>query len=157
MSYNKVMSAIEKNYTIKIFILFLTTCISIFVIWYALMRHESVDWLSSQIAHQISPYFMVETENGFTVHNMLFGYNFNLPENFKTNGSKNLVLFIDEADQKKCEIKHFLIKANSLEVSETRLIVPMRQQELVFELVNKAEKDACAKYLEEIKKSVVSN
>ncbi|MFA5359711.1 MAG: hypothetical protein WC349_02010 [Patescibacteria group bacterium] len=154
------MSNIEKKYTIKFFILLLTTCISIFGIWYALMRHESVDWLSSQIAHQISPYVMVETENGFTVRNMLFGYNFNLPENFKTNGSKNLVLFIDEAGQKKCEIKHFYVngnKANDLVADETRLIIPLNDKKLIFELINKTEKDACAKYLEEIKKSVVSN
>lgn len=154
------MQNIKKNYTIKIFILFLTTCISIFGIWHVLMRHESVDWLSSQIAHQISPYIMAETENGFIIKNVLLGYSFNLPEDFITQGSRNLVLFINEAGQKKCEIKHFYInnnEVNDLATNETKLVIPLNDKKLIFELINKTERDACKGYLDEINKSVISN
>jgi hypothetical protein len=154
------MIVIKRNYTIKILILFLATFASIFAIWYALMREQSVDWLSSQIAHQISPYTITENEDGFFIDNMLLGYGFSLPEGFRTNGAKNLVLFIDEAGQKKCEIKHFYINAdkdNGLAASETTLIIPFHQQKLVFELVNKTDQDVCIEYLDEISRSVINN
>jgi len=154
------MVDIEKNYTIKILILFLATLVSIFAIWYVLMREESVDWLSSQISHQLSPYVMAENENGFFIDNTLLGYGFNLPEGFKTNGAKNLVLFMGEADKKKCEIKHFSLdtnKANGLMTDETKFIIPSDRKKLVFELVNKNEINDCEKYLMEIKNSIMFN
>lgn len=150
----------EQNYTLKFLILFLATGAGIFAIWYALMREESVDWLSSQISHQVSPYAVTETEDGLIITNVLIGYGFDLPTGFKTTGAKNLVLFREEAGGKKCEIKHFYLnaaKAKGLADIETRLIIPLRQRKLVFELVNKSEIDDCGKYLEEIKSSVVSS
>ena len=154
------MSNAEKNFTIKISILFLATFAGIFAIWYALIREESADWLSSQITHQASPYAVTETEEGLIVSNVLIGYSFDLSNGFKTNGAKNLVLFKEEADVKKCEIKHSYLntaRANGLVDNETRLIIPLRQQKLIFELVNKNEINDCGRYLEQIKRNLVSN
>ncbi len=154
------MSEIEKKYTAKIFVLIATTCFSIFIIWYALIRQESVDWLSSQISHQVSPYIITEDENGFFVENTLLNYGFNLPEGFKTNGAKNLTLFIEDGDQKKCEIKHFYFnndKAKNLVNSEINLIITAQDKKLVFELVNANEQNTCKKYLSQINKSFIAN
>lgn len=152
------MSNIEKDFTIKILILFLATFAGIFAIWYALMREESVDWLSSQIYHQVSPYAVTEVENGLIIGNVLLGYSFDLSSGFKTNGAKNLVLFKEEDGVKKCEIRHYYLnvaKAKDLPDDEAKLIIPLRQQKLVFELVNKEEKDVCGKYLVEIKNNLM--
>lgn len=154
------MSAIEKNYTVKILILFLATFAGIFVIWYSLVREESVDWLSSQISHQVSPYAITETEKGLIISNVVLGYGFDLPQGFKSFGSKNLSFFMEEAGGKKCEIKHYYLnadKAGKLSGDEGRLIISWRKQKLVFELVNKAETNICKKYLEEIRWSLAEN
>ncbi|MFH0956043.1 MAG: hypothetical protein V1801_02415 [Candidatus Falkowbacteria bacterium] len=154
------MASIEKNYTLKILILFLATSAGIFAIWYALMRDESVDWLSSQIVHQASPYVMTETEDGLFVSNVLLGYGFNLPEDFKTTGSKNLSFFMEEAGEKKCEIKHSVVTedtANKFMPSNSRAVISLRELKFIFELANTAEQDVCGKYLEEIKNIVFSD
>ena len=154
------MSNIEKDFTIKILILFLATFAGIFSIWYALMREESVDWVVGQISHQASPYAVTETEDGLIISNVLIGYGFDLPKGFKTTGAKNLVLYREEAGVKQCEIKHFYFnanKANGLADSETKLIIPVRQQKLAFELVDKSEINDCKKYLQNIKDSLVFN
>jgi hypothetical protein len=154
------MSKAEKDFTIKILILFLATFAGIFAIWYALIREESVDWLSSQISHQASPYAVTETEDGLIISNVLIGYSFDLPVGFKTTGAKNLSIFMEEAGAKKCEIKHSYLnaaKANGLADNETRLIMPLGRQKLVFELVNKEEKNICEKYLLDIRNNLIIN
>ena len=154
------MLDIEKKYTIKILILFLATGLSIFAIWYALMREESVDWLSSKITHQVSPYAITEDETGLIISNVIIGYGFNLPKGFKTAGAKNLNFFMGEAEAKKCEIKHYYLssnKANGLEINEARLIIPLRQQKVVFELVDMSESSSCGKYLDSIENSFLAN
>ena len=154
------MSAIEKDFTIKIIILFAATFAGIFGIWYALMREESVDWLSSQISHQVSPYAVTETEDGLIISNVLIGYGFKMPVGFKTTGAKNFSFYKEEAGEKKCEIKHFYSdadKVNGLVAGEAKLIVPLGQQKLVFELVNKFEQNNCGKYLLDIKNNLEFN
>ncbi|MFA6306670.1 MAG: hypothetical protein WCV70_01775 [Patescibacteria group bacterium] len=137
----------EQNYTVKFLILFLATGAGIFAIWYALMRDESVDWLSSQIAHQVSPYVIAETADGLLISNVLMGYGFDLPEGFKTIGAKNISFYMEEAGEKKCEIKHYIKKTGG----------KINIDNLVFELVDKEEKNICRKYLLDIKNSLVFN
>ncbi len=152
------LTMLEKNYTVKFLILFLATFAAVFAIWYTLMREESVNWLSSQIVHQISPYVIAETEDDLIVSNPLMGYDFSLPKGFKTNGAKNISFFMEEGGVKKCQIKHYYLnanKANNLEAQETRLIIPLLQKKLVFDLVNKSEINDCGKYLLEIKNNIV--
>ena len=154
------MLNMEKNYTLKIFILFLATGAGIFSIWYALIRQESADWVVDQISHQVSPYAVTETKSRLIISNVLIGYSFNLPNTFKTAGARNLNFFMGEAAAKKCEIKHFYFdvdKAGSLISDETKLIIPARRQTLVFELANKEEKNVCARYLSVIKNNLTVN
>lgn len=141
------MLSIEKSYAIKILILFLATGAGIFAIWYALMREESVDWLSSQIAHQISPYAITETADGLLVSNALIGYGFEMPAGFKTTGAKNLSFFREEAGVKKCEIMHYVKKAGG----------EIKADDLIFKLADKSEINDCEKYLLYIKNNLVFN
>lgn len=154
------MSSIEKNYTIKILILFIATFVGIFAIWYAMVREESVDWISSQVAHQVSPYAITETDSSIIIGNVVMGYEFSLPKDFKTVGSRNLTLFIEEAGQKKCEIKHSVIgadKAKQLIVDNNRAVISLRESKLIFELVNQEEKNNCEKYLLGIRNNLMFN
>ena len=151
------MSTMEKNYSVKILILFLATGAGIFAIWYALMREESVDWLSSQISHQVSPYAVTETEDSLLITNVLIGYGFDLPKGFKTVGAKNLVLYREEAGVKKCQIKHYFLRTGKAADSQTKVVLAGEAGQLVFELVNQAEANDCGKYLREIKDKIAVN
>src|SRR3989338_9867252 len=145
----------EQNYTIKILILFLATGAGIFAIWYAMIREQSADWLVGQIAHQASPYAVTETEDGLIISNVLIGYGFDLPAGFKTNGAKNLILYIEEGGEKKCEIKHYYLKTGEASENEAKIVLPAQRGKLVFELVNENEKDVCGNYLLLIKNKLV--
>ena len=155
------MLSAKQSYTIKILILFLATGAGIFAIWYALMREESSDWIVGQVVHQASPYAVSLNDDGtVTINNVVAGYEFSLPDKFKTNGARNLILYIEEPGEKKCEIKHYYLnedKANGLTVDKAKLIISLRQQKLVFELANKSEIDNCGGYLMEIKNKIVVN
>ncbi|MDD4271464.1 MAG: hypothetical protein PHF50_01525 [Patescibacteria group bacterium] len=150
----------EQNYTLKILILFLATFAGIFAIWYALMREESADWISSQIVHQASPYAITETEDGLIIGNVIMGYSFDLPKGFKTAGAKNLSFFMEEAGVKKCEIKHYYLNADKVKrtaVANASVVIPLRDSKLIFELVNKSEIASCGKYLTAVKNNLTPN
>jgi hypothetical protein len=147
----------EQNYTIKFLILFLATGAGIFAIWYALVREESVDWLSSQIAHQISPYAIAETEDNLIINNAVVGYEFSLPNKFKALGSRKLVLFIEEAGEKKCEIRHYYLKSGEALENQTKVVLSAKYGKLVFELEDKNQTNDCEVYLLEIKKNIEIN
>ncbi|MBI4779201.1 hypothetical protein HY797_01975 [Candidatus Falkowbacteria bacterium] len=151
------MPKIEKNYTLKIVLLFLATGAGIFAIWYALMREESVDWLSSQISHQASPYAITVTENDLIISNVISGYEFILPNKFKTLGSKNLVLFIEEAGKKKCAIRHYYLKSGEALENQAKVVLSAKYGKLVFESADKNQTNDCGKYLLEIKKNIEIN
>ena len=151
------MSTIEKDYTIKILILFLATGAGVFAIWYTMIREQSADWISAQVVHQVSPYAVTETEDGLIISNVLIGYGFDLPKGFKTTGAKNLVLFREEAGVKKCEIKHHFSRAEKAADSQAKIVLSAESGGLVFELVNQNEINDCGKYLREIKDNAVVN
>lgn len=157
IKYNKIMLFIEKNYTLKILILFLATGAGIFAIWYALMREESVDWLSSQITHQVSPYAVSEIKSGLIINNVVRGYEFKLPQDFKTAGAKNLVLFIEGAGEKKCEIRHYYLASDKAPEDQTKVVLSAKYGKLVFELTDKSKINVCGKYLQKIEENIVIN
>ena len=147
----------EQNYFIKIIILFVVTFAGIFAIWYALIREESVDWLSSQISHQVSPYAVSEIESGLIISNVVQGYEFILPQGFKTAGARNLVLFIEEVGEKKCEIRHYYLKSDEEVENQTKIILSAKYGKLAFELINKDQADNCGRYLQAIKDKIEIN
>lgn len=132
------MSALEKDFTIKIIILFLATLAGIFAIWFALIRQESADWLVGQVAHQVSPYAVSETSDGAIITNVVADYAFTLPPGFKTTGSRNLSFYLEQGGEKKCETRHRIEGGN-----------------FVFELIDESEISICGRYLKKIKNSVI--
>ncbi|MDD4900926.1 MAG: hypothetical protein PHS62_02315 [Patescibacteria group bacterium] len=147
------------NYYNKIVILFIATFANIFIMWYFLVREESVDWISSQIIHQASPYAMTVAEDGkVIIDNVILGYGFVLPKGFETAGAKNLSFYIMADGGKKCEIKHYYVRADKAggEAADTRkMIIPFRSNNLIFELTgSEADKSLCAGYLKQIKDSL---
>jgi hypothetical protein len=69
-----------KYYLIKIFILVLFAVLGELFIWWALVRDESVDWITSQLVHNPSVYAISQIEDGGTiVGNVLYGFEITLP------------------------------------------------------------------------------
>lgn len=134
-------------------ILFIATVANIFAMWYFFIREESVDWISSQVLHQPSPYAVIGADGGeAAVENMISGYVFSLPKGFKTAGARNLTFYLEENGVKKCEIKHFYLKAgrapNQASKAE-RIVLPFNGLELTYELI-RGNKEDCGQYLEQI-------
>ncbi|KKS34201.1 MAG: hypothetical protein UU95_C0016G0033 [Parcubacteria group bacterium GW2011_GWC2_42_12] len=151
----------ESNYFNKIAILFIATFANIFVIWYFMIREESSNWISSQVVHQISPYIIDEDSDGLVIDNVILDYEFRLPPGFKTIGARNFSFFMEEDGQKKCEIRHYYInasRAKKLSSDDGKTVILLNSAKLVFELVGtKEEKNFCAKYLEQIEASLITD
>lgn len=151
----------EQNYFNKIVILFIATFANIFVIWYFMIREESSDWISSQVVHQVSPYIIDEDGDGLIIDNVILDYEFRLPPGFKTIGARNFSFFMEADGQKKCEIRHYYInagRAKKLSSSDGRTVILLNSVKLVFELVGtEEEKSSCAKYLEQIEASLITD
>lgn len=151
----------EQNYFNKFAILFIITFANIFVIWYFMIREESSDWISSWVVHQVSPYAIAEDSGGLTVNNVIMDYEFSLPKGFKTTGARNFRFFMEEDGQKKCEIRHYYVsadKAKELSSDAGKVVIPFNNTKLVFELVGtETEKNFCAKYLQQIEDSIITN
>lgn len=151
----------DKNYFNKIVILFIATFANIFVIWYFMIREEGVDWISARAVHQVSPYAISEDSDGLIIANVIMNYEFRLPQGFKTIGARNFSFFMEEAEQKKCEIRHYYInadKAKGLSSNNETAVILLNNVKLVFEAVGtKTEKDSCAKYLKQIEDTIVTD
>ena len=88
-------------------------------------------------------------------------YEFKLPQGFKTIGARNFSFFMEEAGQKKCEIKHYYVdadKAKKLSSDDEKAVVLFNNTKLVFEAVGtETEKTICAKYLKQIEASITTD
>lgn len=150
----------DQKYFYKFLTLFLFTFANIFVIWSFVIREESSDWISAQVVHQVSPYVVDEIDSGIIINNAIMGYEFQLPKGFKTVGAKNLSFFMEEVGQKKCEIRHYYINANrakKLSSDGGKIVYLLSSVKLVFELVGtETEKNFCAKYLDQIEASIIT-
>lgn len=151
----------DQRYFIKFLALFLFTFANIFVIWSFLIREESSDWISSQVVHQVSPYAITELDSGTIINNVIMGYEFKLPQGFKTLGARNLSFFMEEAGQIKCEIRHYYInadRAKKLSSDGGKVVILLSSAKLVFESVGtETEKSFCAKYLKQIEDSIIAD
>ena len=148
-----------QSYFFKFFVLFSSTILIIFTVWYFLVREESVDWVSSHVIHQSSPYAVTTTDDGkVIVDNVVLGYGFSLPAGFKTSGARNFSFFLEEDDQKLCAIRHYYLEMSRGSSTATKLVVPIKTGQLVFELAESAgEKADCAVYLKQIESSLITD
>jgi len=151
----------DKNYYNKIVILFIATFANLFLLWFFMIRPEGLDWISSQIVHQVSPYAVSETKNGLIINNVVMGYEFSLPKGFKTAGARNLTVYLETDGRKKCEIKHYYVQANKVEKlisDDNKVVYLLNNARLIFEPIGAAEeKTLCAKYLKQIEASLMIN
>lgn len=150
----------EQNYFNKIVILFIATFANIFVVWYFMIRAESSDWISSLVVHQVSPYAVTEDGGGLIINNVIMGYEFKLPQGFKTIGARNFSFFMEEDGQKKCEIRHYHVnadKAKQLLSDDKKAVVLLNDAKLVFELADQGETNDCLKYLSQIEANLTTD
>lgn len=103
-----------QNYSLKYGILILSTVSSLFLIWWTMVRQESVDWISGQVVHQPNTYAISQTEQGLTVVSNIF-YNFQivLPAGFKVQESRNPVYYYEDKNETICQIKNQILSYNS--------------------------------------------
>ncbi len=103
-----------QNYYLKFGILILSTFTSIFLIWYTMVRQESVDWISGQVVHQPNTYAISQTEQGLTVvSNILYNFQIILPAGFKVQESRNPVYYYGKENKIICQIKNQILSYNS--------------------------------------------
>ncbi len=103
-----------QNYGLKFGILILSTVTSVFLIWYTMVRQESVDWISGQVMHQPSTYAISTTEQGMTVvSNVLYNFQIILPVGFKVAESKNPVYYYEANGKTVCQVKNYVLSLNS--------------------------------------------
>jgi len=150
----------DQNNFIKFLVLFVFTSANIFMVWSFMIREEGPDWLNSQVAHQVSPYTITETDRGAIINNIVMGYEFKLPAGFKTTGARNFSFFLEEDGKKKCEIRHYLSadRVKKISSGDGKVVILFNNAELVFELVvAETEKAFCAEYLKQIEDSLAIN
>ncbi len=143
----------ERYYSIKIFILLLSTAVGVFVIWWSMIREESADWINGQIVHQVSPFAITATDEGTIVSNVVSGYEFTVPIELKVSGSKNLT-FVAAEGAINCQIKHSakIVKGQKPEGEKE---INWRGKKLNFVVISDPTSQAsCEKYFEQIKKSL---
>lgn len=97
----------SKSYWIKIAIVVLAAVIAELVIWWAMVREESVDWIGTQVLHQPYAYAITEIDDGrIVVGNVVKGFEVTLPAGLEVVRSKNpTFLFKQETGEVICQIK----------------------------------------------------
>jgi len=95
-----------KYYLIKIIVLVLVAVLGELIIWWALAREESVDWITGQLVHNPSVYAISQLEDGrIIVGNVLDGFEITLPPGWEAE-EKRVPGFSFKVDgQPICEIK----------------------------------------------------
>jgi len=95
-----------KYYLIKIIVLVLAAVLGELIIWWALVREESVDWITGQLVHNPSVYAISQLEDGrIIVGNVLDGFEITLPPGWEAE-EKRVPGFSFKVDgQPICEIK----------------------------------------------------
>jgi hypothetical protein len=95
-----------KYYLIKVIILVLVAVLGELFIWWALVRDESVDWITGQLVHNPSVYAITQMDDGRTiVGNVLDGFEITLPTGWKATQGKAPDFYFDINGQGICEIK----------------------------------------------------
>ncbi|MFH1523172.1 MAG: hypothetical protein ABIE43_05150 [Patescibacteria group bacterium] len=101
-----------KNYIVKIIILVLAAVLGELLIWWGMVREDSVDWIAGKIVHNPWPYAITELEDGKTiVGNVIFGFEVTLPVGWKAQYNKHPTFYLEE-DNLVCEIKSNIVKYN---------------------------------------------
>ena len=95
-----------KYYLIKVVILVLAAVLGELVIWWALVREESVNWITGQVIHNPSPYAITLLEDGRTiVGNVVEGFEVTLPPGWQAKALRSPSFYFNEGETLICEVK----------------------------------------------------
>lgn len=91
---------------IKIIILVLAAVLGELIIWWALVREESVEWITGQVVHNPSPYAVTLLEDGRTiVGNVVLGFEVTLPSGWQAKELRSPSFYFNEGEAVVCEVK----------------------------------------------------
>ncbi|MDD5071224.1 MAG: hypothetical protein PHQ42_00585 [Patescibacteria group bacterium] len=95
-----------KYYLVKIAILVLVAVAGELIIWWALVREESVEWITGQLVHNPSVYAITQLDDGRTIiGNVLDGFEIILPEGWQAKELRSPNFYFNENGNLLCEIK----------------------------------------------------
>ncbi len=95
-----------KYYLIKIIILFLASLFAEYIIWWAMIREESVNWLAGHVVHPVPPYTISKIEDGQTVvANVVKGFEITVPANWEVEKTRHPYFSLKNEKGLICEIK----------------------------------------------------
>jgi len=101
---------ISKNYVLKIIVLMVSTMLGVWLIWYTMVREESIDWISGQIIHQAYPYAITQLEDSrVIVGNVVKGFEVTLPAGWQVKEVKHPIFYYSRNEETICEIKSNII------------------------------------------------
>ncbi len=93
---------------LKIAFLILITIIAEVVIWWAIIREDSVDWITSRIVHNPWPYAISELDDGrIIVGNVVKDFEITVPTGWEIERSKHPIFYIkdEESGEWVCEMR----------------------------------------------------
>ncbi|MFH1427587.1 MAG: hypothetical protein ABIG60_03610 [Patescibacteria group bacterium] len=94
-----------KNYLIKIIILVLAAVIGELIIWWAMVREDSVDYIAGQVLHNPWPYAITKLEDGrIIVGNITKGYEVTLPAGWQIERAQHPVFSYIKDEKNICQI-----------------------------------------------------
>lgn len=100
-----------KYYLAKIIALVLASVLGEFVIWWALVREDRVEWITGQIIHNPSPYAITRLDDGRTiVGNVLKGFEITLPKDWQVEGSRSVNFYFRKENELLCAVENNISK-----------------------------------------------
>jgi len=100
-----------KNYLLKIIVLVLAAVLGELIIWWAMVREESVEWISGRILHQPYAYAITELEDGrVVVGNVIKGFEITLPAGWRTEKLRYPGFYFDRGGELVCEVKSNIVE-----------------------------------------------
>ncbi|MFA4833972.1 MAG: hypothetical protein WC619_03965 [Patescibacteria group bacterium] len=103
-----------KYYLVKVVVLVLAAVLGELIIWWALVREESVEWITGQIVHNPSPYAVTLLEDGRTiVGNVVKGFEITLPPGWQAKELRSPSFYLNENEALVCEVKSNIKKTGA--------------------------------------------
>ena len=101
----------SKKYYLKIVLLIVIGAVAELVVWYTMVREESVDWIGNKVLDQPYAYVITEIDDGRTVvGNVIEGYEVTTPKGFTVVPAEQPAFLYKEDEETVCRIESNLAK-----------------------------------------------
>ncbi len=88
-----------------IFLVFITLIAEI-IIWWAMIRDGSSNWIASHIVHNPWPYAITEMEDGrIIVGNVIEGFEFTVPSGWNVKKGRHPIFYVEENGNEICNMR----------------------------------------------------